>query len=82
MCVARRAQMTQNNKFIIFLYQVEKEVSNAVYFLYVDKYEGLLQIDTKVFWWKWSSIPKIPKIPSLQCLNTISKKKLEMKLTF
>ena len=28
----------------------------------------------------WSSIPKIPKIASLECLYSISKKNLEMKL--
>ena len=29
------------------------------------------------FWWKWSGISKVPKIASLQCLYSISKKKLE-----
>ena len=47
--------------------------------LHADKHESLLQIDTKIFWWVWSSIPKVPKIASLQCLYNISKKKFIMK---
>ena len=42
----------------------------------------MLQIDTKIFSWLRPSIPKILKIASLQCLYNISKKKLEIKLTF
>ena len=57
-------------------------MSNAVDFTHADKYESLLQIDTNIFWWRWSSIPKVCKIASLQCLNNILKEKLEMKLTF
>ena len=47
-------------------------MSDAVDFLDVDKHESLLQIDTKIFWWVWSSIPKISKKASLQCLYNIS----------
>ena len=49
-------------------------MSDAVDFLHADKHESLLQIDTKIFWWVWSSIPKVPKISSLQCLYNIPKK--------
>ena len=37
MCVARHAQITQNNKFTISWYYCD--------FLHIDKYENLLQID-------------------------------------
>ena len=47
-CVIRHARITQNNKFAIFMQYPKKEVSNKVKFLLADKYEGLLQIDTKV----------------------------------
>ena len=35
---------------------------------------GMLRIDTKIFWWAWSSIPAVPKKASLQCLYNIPKK--------
>ena len=44
---ARHAQITQNDKFAIFLQYFKKEVSE-VYFLHADKYESLLQIDTMI----------------------------------
>ena len=49
-------------------------MSDAVDFLHTDKHESLLQIDTKIFWWVWSSIPEVPKKASLQCLYNIPKK--------
>ena len=36
----------------------------------------------KLIVWEWSKIPKVPKIASLQCLYSISKKKLKLKLIF
>ena len=36
-------------------------MSDAVNFLHADKHESLLQIDTKIFLWLWSSIPEVPK---------------------
>ena len=69
-------------KFAISLQHVKKEVSDAVDFLHADKHESLPQIQTKIFWWGWSSIPKVTKIASLQCFYNISKKMLEMKLIF
>ena len=47
---------------LIFLYKI------------AEKHESLLQIDTKIFWWVWSSILEVPKKASLQCLNNIPKK--------
>ena len=67
-------QACPNNKFIISLQHVKNEVSEAVDFLHADKHESLLQIDTQVFWWVWSSIPEVPKKESLQCLYNIPKK--------
>ena len=49
-------------------------MSDAVEFLQEDKHKSLLQIDTKIFWWVWSCIPKVPKKASLQCLYNIPKK--------
>ena len=46
--MVRRAQITQNNKFAISLQYLKKEVSNEVYFLYADKRESLIQIDTMI----------------------------------
>ena len=63
-----------HNKFAISLQHAKKGVSDAVDFLHGDKHESLLQIDTEIFWWVWSSIAKVPKIASLQCLYNIPKK--------
>ena len=53
---------------------MKKEVSDAVDFLPADMHESLLQIDTKIFSWVWSDIPKIPEKASLQCPYNIPKK--------
>ena len=42
-------QSCPNNKFVISLQHVKKEVSEAVDFLHADKHESLLQIDAQVF---------------------------------
>ena len=47
-CIARHAQITQNNKFAISLHYLKKEVSDEVDFLHADKYESLLQIDVVI----------------------------------
>ena len=49
MCVARYAQITQNNKFAISLQYLKKEVSDEVDFLHADMHESFLQIDAMVF---------------------------------
>ena len=46
---ARHAQVTQNNKFAIYLQYLKKEVSDEVDFLDADKHENFLQIDTMIF---------------------------------
>ena len=51
-----------------------KEVSDEVDFLYADKHESFLQIDTMIL--------MEMGIESLQCLYNISKNNLEMKLIF
>ena len=48
MCVAIHAQITQNNKFTIYLQYLKKEVSDEVDILDGDKQESLLQIDTMI----------------------------------
>ena len=45
LCLARHAQITQNNKFAISLQYCKKELSDEVDFLHTDKHESLLQID-------------------------------------
>ena len=55
-------------------------MSDTVDFLKADKHENLLKIDTKIFWWVWSSIPKVPKTESFQCIYNISKEKLWIEL--
>ena len=42
--MGRHAQSTQNNKFAISLQYLKKEGRNEVGFLYVDKYQTLLQL--------------------------------------
>ena len=48
MCVAIHAQITQNNKFTIYLQYLKKEVSDEVDILDGDKQESLQQIDTMI----------------------------------
>ena len=49
-------------------------MSDTVDFLNADEHENLLQIDTKIFLWVWSSIPKVSKKASLQCIYNIPKR--------
>ena len=44
--MARHAHISQNNKLVISLQHLKKEVSDAVEFLHADKHQSLLQIDT------------------------------------
>ena len=46
--MVRYAQISQNDKFAISLQYRKKELSDEVDFLYADKYESLLQIDTMI----------------------------------
>ena len=61
MCVARHAQITQINKFAIFLQYLKKEVSDEVDFWHEDKHESLLQIYTMNFDGDDQAFPKFPK---------------------
>ena len=79
--MARHVQITQNNKFTIFLQYLKTEVSYEVDFLHRDKHESLLQIDTIILMAmvKYSQSSQNSKFAMfLQYL----KKKLEMKLIF
>ena len=81
MCLARHAQITQNNKFAISLQYFKKEVSDEIDFLHPDKHKSLLQINTMVLteMVKYSQSSQNSK---LAMYYNISKKKLEMKLLF
>ena len=48
MCVARHAQVTQNNKFAISLQYIKKEVNDEVGILLADKHERSLQTDAMI----------------------------------
>ena len=48
LCVARHAQINQNNKFAISLQCLKKELSDENDFLHADKHESLLQIDSMI----------------------------------
>ena len=61
MCVAKRAQITQNNKFAISLKFLKIEVSDEVDFLHADKHESSLQIDRMIFDGDGQAFPKFPK---------------------
>ena len=50
MCVARHAQIIQNNKLAIYLQYIKKKVSDEVN-LYVGKHESFPRIDTMIFGW-------------------------------
>ena len=52
MCVARHAQITQNNKFAISWQYLKKELSDEVDFLQADEHESLLPIDSMI-WRGW-----------------------------
>ena len=47
-CVTKHAQIAENNKFSISWQYLNKDVSDEVDFLHVDKHKGLLQIDTMI----------------------------------
>ena len=49
MGVARHAQSTQNNKYVVSLQYLKKELSYEVDVLHADKHESLLQVDSIIF---------------------------------
>ena len=54
-------QITQNNKFVISFQYLKKEVSDEVDFLYADKHESFVQIDSMIFDGDGQAFPKFPK---------------------
>ena len=72
-CVARHAQITQNNKFAICFLDLKGNMKDEVDFC--------LQINAKGLKWilsfqvcEWQSLPKLPKVKSLLCLCNIIRK--------
>ena len=61
MCVARHAQITQNNKFPICLRCFKKEVGDEVDFLHADNHERFVQINTIIFDGDGQTFPNFPK---------------------
>ena len=53
--------ITQNNKVAISLQYIQKEVSDEIDFLHVDKRESSLQINTMIFDGHGQTFPKFPK---------------------
>ena len=48
-CVARHAQSTQNNKFVISLQYLKENVKHKVDFLHADEHESLLQVNSMIW---------------------------------
>ena len=46
--MVRHAQIIQNNKFVISLEYLKKEVNDEADYLHADKHESLLQIDAMI----------------------------------
>ena len=62
MCVARHAQITQNNKLSYFFSNIlRKKWVIKVDFLHADEHESFLQIDTMMFDGDGQASPKFPK---------------------
>ena len=53
--------MTQNNKFVVYMQHLKKEVSDKIDFFRVDKRESFAQIDTMIFDGDSQALPKFPK---------------------
>ena len=64
--LARHVQNTQNNGFAVSFQYIEKEMSGEVDFLYTEKYQSFLQVDTFIFLWVWSDMSKVLKTMGLQ----------------
>ena len=77
MCIARHAQSTQNNKFIISLQYLKENMRDEVNLLPADKRQRFPQSDTIILVCVcvWSDIPILPKIKSLLFLCNILRKK-------
>ena len=82
LCVAKHSQITQNNKFVISLQYLQKEVSDEVDFLHADNHESLLQIDSVILMGMVKHSQSSQNSKFAMCLKNISKKKLNMMLIF
>ena len=61
-CIARQAQSSQNNKFVISLQYLKENVKNEVdFFLPADKHQWFLQIDTIILGMCGQACPINPK---------------------
>ena len=60
-CIARKAQSTQNNKFTISLQYLNENVKDEVNFLPAAKREGFLQVDNITLGVRCQESPKYPK---------------------
>ena len=60
-CIARKAQSTQNNKFTISLQYLNENVKDEVNFLPADKRESFLQVDNITLGVRCQESPKYPK---------------------
>ena len=56
----KHSQSTQMNKFAISLQYLDKEVSEGVHFLNLDKHQTLYKL--ALFWRKWPDMSKVPQI--------------------
>ena len=61
LCLARQAQSTQNNKFAISLQYLMENVWDKVYFLFADKHQRFLQIETIILGVCGQACPNYPK---------------------
>ena len=59
--MARRAQITQNNKFAISLQYLKKKLTDEADLLHAYKHESVLQINTMIFDGDGQAFPKLPK---------------------
>ena len=63
--MVRHTQITQNNKFAIYLQYLKKEASDKTDFSHAGKHESFLQIDTAIL----IGISKHPhKVPKIVCI--------------
>ena len=60
-CIARKAQSTQNNKFTISLQYLNENMKDEVNFLPADKRESFLQVDNITLGVRCQESPKYPK---------------------
>ena len=60
--MARHADITQNNKYAIYMQYIKEEVSDKIYFWQVHKHKSSLQSDTTIFDGDDQTFSKFPNI--------------------